>query len=128
MGTHIYRSTSNSECSEGARTRPFLSVFRRGEIPYASRSENGSNTPPPFCVPIFHRPRGILFHDLQDSGRRYFNCCRVLWTCILRLDHSSLPRPQLPVSHPNVKPMVVSMAHFPLLLCTIPSFYPEAAS
>lgn len=128
MGAHIYRSSSNSEYFEGAGTCPFRSVFRHEEIRHPSRSGNGSNTPPPFCFPIFHRPGGVLLYDLQDGGRRSFDCCRVLWTGVLRLDHSSLPLPQLPVSYPNVKPMVVSMAHFPLLYCTMSSIYRDSAS
>ena len=64
MGAHIYRPASNSEFTKSARTRRFRSVFRHGEIPHASRSGDDPNAPPPFCVPIFHRPGDTLFHIL----------------------------------------------------------------
>ena len=51
----------------------------------------------------------------RDGGRRYFNYCRVSWIGVLRLDRFSLPRTQLPVSHPNVKRVVVPAT--PHLLC-----------
>ena len=126
------------ERSEGACSRSVPVLFfgmEKYRDRVHTRSGNGSNTPPHFLCSYFSSASWYSFSTIifKTVAVVIFNRCRVVWNGILcQRPFLPLPRLQQPVSHPNVKPMVVSMAQvpsLPMLCCLhfIPLFYREAA-
>jgi hypothetical protein len=128
VGAQIHRNAPNSDLGEPARARSLVLVPRYPGVSYVLCNPDSSRTPSPLSLPVFRRHCRILFYDSQGGGYCRLRLSRSLCRDVRHSHRSSLLWRQVPVSHPYVRHMLVSVACLSRRRSNLPSKDPEEHS